>query len=148
MYTGRMPEFGTGCIAVSMLFAVPRPLSRSTTTFHLKMPFFERSKRVTITGGQFSDVGGDWNQFDYSQHVRHDNSHNNNATTTVDSNNDASLRNTLASKFWFSLEHLSEPDNFLRSERSEQTNSSVNLTPSYCFSQTHGLLSTCKSPSY
>jgi len=55
------------------------------------MPFFNNAKHVDINGGQFHDIAGNVNNYDYSRHEHNTNSHNTTNTTTMDSYNDSSI---------------------------------------------------------
>jgi hypothetical protein len=87
------------CLPSHVLVLIPPP------SLELSMPFFENSKDVSINGGAFTDVKGDWNIYDHSHHVREENSRNTNTTTTTDSNNNSSRHSYTGSKL---SSHLSE----------------------------------------
>ena len=90
-------EFGHMTFSRSQIFseliASARPLSSNNhhpppPDFH--MPFFEGSRNVNIHGGEFHDIGGNANEFDYSTHTHYVNSHNTTQSTTTSSFNDSS----------------------------------------------------------
>jgi GMP synthase PP-ATPase subunit len=68
------------------------------SSLELLMPFFQGSNDVSVHGGKFTDVKGDWTIYDHSQHVRHINSHNTDTTNVIDSNNDSSVHTYIESK--------------------------------------------------
>ena len=59
------------------------------------MPFFQGASGITISGGEFNDVNGDFTKTDSSTKTTNTDSYNTKSETSTNSNNDNSQRLTV-----------------------------------------------------